>query len=112
MLLPYLDQQFYRDEHLFVHMRHQVVILDSEVVTLSPIEYRLLALLVKHAGEVVPRAVILKQIWGDAPDIPVRRADRHIRGLRKKLAVYGDQYIEKVIGVGCRFRPFLSSDQS
>ena len=112
MLLPSLDQQFYRDEHLFVHLCHQVVMLDGETVPLHPIEYRLLALLVKHAGEVVPRAVILKQIWGDAPDIPVRRADPHIRRLRKKLGVYGDQYIEKVIGIGCRFRPFLPSDQS
>ena len=105
MPLPFLDQQFYRDEHLFVHLCHQVVMLDGETVPLHPIEYRLLALLVKHAGEVVPRAIILKQIWGDAPDIPRRRADPHIRGLRKKLAVYGDQYIEMVIGIGYRFRP-------
>jgi DNA-binding response OmpR family regulator len=76
--------------------------LDGETVPLHPIEYRLLALLVKHAGEVVPRAVILKQIWG--------RADRHTRALRKKLAVYGDQYIETAIGVGYRFRPLLPRD--
>jgi hypothetical protein len=44
VLLPSLDQRFYRDEHLFVHLRHQVVILDSEAVTLHPIEYRQLAL--------------------------------------------------------------------
>ena len=105
MFLPSLDQQFYRDEHLFVHLRHQVVMLDSEAVSLHPIEYRLLALLVKHAGEVVPRAIILKQIWGDAPDIPRHRADPHIHGLRKRLGVYGDQYIETVIGIGYRFRP-------
>jgi DNA-binding response OmpR family regulator len=110
VLLPSLDQQFYRDEHLFVHLRHQVVILDSEVVNLTPIEYRLLALLVKHAGEVVPRAIIFKQIWGDAPDIPRHRADPHIRGLRKKLGVYGDQYIETAIGIGYRFRPLLPRD--
>jgi DNA-binding response OmpR family regulator len=73
--------------------------LDSEALTLRPIEYRLLALLVKHAGEVVPRAIIFKQIWGDAPDIPRRGADPHIRGLRKKLGVYGDQYIETAITV-------------
>jgi hypothetical protein len=64
VLLPSLDQPFYRDEHLFVHLCHQVVMLDGETVPLHPIEYRLLALLVKHAGEVVPRAIILKQILG------------------------------------------------
>ena len=108
--MPSLDQQFYLYEVLFVHLRHPVVMLDGQAITLTRMEYRLLALLVEHAGEVVPRAVILKQIWGDAPDIPVRRADPHIRGLRKRLGVYGDQYIEKVIGIGCRFRPFLPMD--
>jgi len=108
--LPFLDQQFYRDEHLFVHLCHQVVMLDGETVPLRPIEYRLLALLVKHAGEVVPRAIIFNQIWGEAPGIPRRRAHPHIRGLRKKLGVYGDQYIETAIGIGYRFRPLLPRD--
>jgi two-component system KDP operon response regulator KdpE len=80
---PSLDQQFYRDAHLFVHLRHQVVILDSEAVSLRPIEYRLLTLLVKHAGEVVPRATILKQIWGDPPDIPDRGRIRTSAGCGK-----------------------------
>jgi DNA-binding response OmpR family regulator len=83
---------------------------DITTVPLRPIEYRLLALLVKHAGEVVPRAIIFKQIWGDAPAIPRRRPHPHIRGLRKKLGVYGDQYIETVTGIGYRFRPFQPMD--
>ena len=90
MLLPSLDQQFYRDEHLFVHLRQEVVILDSKTVRLTPTQYRLLALLVEHPGEVVLRAIILRQIWGDAPDIPRQRVDSHIRGLREKLGVYAD----------------------
>ena len=52
-MLP-LDEQFYRDDHLFVHLRHEVVMLDGEAITLTRIEYRLLALLLEHAGEVVP----------------------------------------------------------
>jgi len=87
-----------------------VVILDGETVRLTPTQYRLLALLVGHPGEVVLRAIIFKQIWGDAPDIPRHRADSHISGLRKRLGVYGDQYIETAIGVGYRFRPLLPRD--
>jgi hypothetical protein len=54
------NQQFYRDEHLFVDLRQQRVMLDSETVTLTRMEYRLLALLVKRAEEVVPRSILLK----------------------------------------------------
>ena len=44
------NQQFYRDEHLRVDLRQERVMLDSETVTLTRMEYRLLALLVKRAG--------------------------------------------------------------
>jgi len=59
-----LDEQFYRDGHLFVHLRHRVMMLDGEPIFLTCMEYRLLALLVEHAGVVVPRASILAQILG------------------------------------------------
>jgi hypothetical protein len=57
--------------HLFVDLRQQVVILDSETVRLTRLQYRVLALLVKHGGEAVSRTIILKQIWGDVPKIRV-----------------------------------------
>jgi hypothetical protein len=47
-VLP-LDEQFYRDDHLFVHLCHQVGMLDGEAITLTRMEYRLLAVLVEHA---------------------------------------------------------------
>ena len=70
-------------------------------------QYRVLALLVEHAGEVVPRATILKRIWGDAPEIQVRTVDKHVNALRTKLGIYANQYIETVIGIGYRFRPTI-----
>jgi hypothetical protein len=36
-VLP-LDGQFYRDDHVFVHLRHEVVILDGAAITLTRIE--------------------------------------------------------------------------
>jgi DNA-binding response OmpR family regulator len=99
--LPPPSQQFYRDEHLFVDLRQQRVMLDSETVTLTRMEYRLLALLVKRAEEVVPRSILLK-LTGPL--------DVHLWRLRKKLGKYGDKYIETVTGIGYRFRPFLPKD--
>jgi DNA-binding response OmpR family regulator len=96
---------FYRDEHLFVDPLQQVVILDTETVRLTPMQYRVLALLVEHSGEVVPRATLSVQVRGDARGASPRRVDAHGSGLRKRLGIYADQYIETVISVGYRFRP-------
>jgi DNA-binding response OmpR family regulator len=98
------SHQLYHDGHLYVDLRQQVVTLDSETITLTPVQYRVLALLVKHAGVVVNRPILLMQIWGHA-EVRPNVIDGHIRRLRSKLGVYADQYIETVIGVGYRFRP-------
>jgi two-component system, OmpR family, KDP operon response regulator KdpE len=92
------NQQFYRDEHLFVDLLKQVVTLDSEILALTRMEYRLLAVLVKHPGEVVPQPILL---------MLTPLVDVHLWRLRKKLGKYANQYIEAVAGVGYRFRPFL-----
>jgi len=54
-----LDEQYYRDEHLLVDLRGRVVVLDGQILTLTRTEYRLMALLVEHAGEIVPRPILL-----------------------------------------------------
>ena len=100
-----LDEQYYRDGHLYVDLRQQLVMLDGEMVRLTPMQYRLLALLVEHAGVVVTRAVFLMQFGGYSPEIRERRVDACIHGLRRKLGVYADQYLETVFGVGYLFRP-------
>jgi len=102
--LPSVDKQFYRDDHLLVDLLQQVVMLDSQTVALTPMEYRLLALLVQHYGEVVPRAILM-QLWGYVPEMRTRTLDVHVRRLRKKQGIYADQYIETVHGVGYRFWP-------
>jgi two-component system OmpR family response regulator len=95
----------FHDKHLFVDLRQQAVILDGESVSLTPMQYRLLALLVEHAGVVVTRPILLMQRWGYSPEIREGKVDTCIGGLRKKLGVYADHYIETVFGVGYRFRP-------
>jgi DNA-binding response OmpR family regulator len=99
------NQPFYRDEHLYVDLRQQLVILDSETVTLTRMEYRLLALLVQHAGEIVCRATIMTQVWGYAPEKRTRTVDIHIGRLRKKLRKNVGTYIETIFDMGYRFRP-------
>jgi two-component system phosphate regulon response regulator PhoB len=104
-LLLSLDQPFYRDKHLFVHLHHQVAMLDGKTITLTRLQYQVLVLLVQHAEEVVPRAAFLRQIWGHMPELSTKRVNVHIKALRRKLGAYADRYIETAYGVGYRFWP-------
>jgi DNA-binding response OmpR family regulator len=99
----------YRDEHLSLDFDQQAAALDAERMTLTRKEYDLLALLVKHAGEIIPREALLMQVWGYGAEIRTRTLDVHVRRLRKKLGGYADQYIETIFGIGYRFQPFGAS---
>jgi len=98
----------YSDTHLEVEFEGRRVSLDEENVTLTRKEFDLLALLVQNAGEIVPRPLLLKQIWGYSMEIRTRTLDVHVRRLRKKLGPYADQYIETIFGIGYRFQPYRS----
>src|SRR5579883_3671223 len=84
----------------------QTATVDTQRLVLTRKEYDLLALLVQHAGEIIPRDALLFRVWGYSPEIRTRTLDVHIRRLRKKLGVYADQYIETIFGIGYRFQPF------
>jgi DNA-binding response OmpR family regulator len=96
----------YRDEHLTLDFVQQSATVDNHRLTLTRKEYDLLALLVQHAGEIIPRDALLFRVWGYSPEIRTRTLDVHIRRLRKKLGSYADQYIETIFGIGYRFQPF------
>jgi len=96
----------YRDEHLVIDFSQQTAIVDAQLLVLTRKEYDLLALLVQHAGEIIPRDALLYRVWGYSPEIRTRTLDVHIRRLRKKLGTYADQYIETIFGIGYRFQPY------
>jgi len=51
-------------DELKVDMVHRKVMVGGTEVHLTPIEYRLLAVLVKHAGKVLTHRLLLNQVWG------------------------------------------------
>jgi DNA-binding response OmpR family regulator len=95
----------YRDDHLSIDFERGVVKVDSTTAIFTRKQYELLRMLVEHAGQVIPRETLLMNVWGYSTEIRTRTLDVHLSHLRKKLAPYGDQYIERVFRVGCRFQP-------
>jgi DNA-binding response OmpR family regulator len=102
-------EQTYRDEHLAVDYDRRVAVLDAQRLTLTRKEYELLELLVKHAGEIVPRDALLLRVWGYGVGIRTRTLDVHVRRLRKKLGQYAESYVETIFGIGYRFQPFRAA---
>jgi DNA-binding response OmpR family regulator len=96
----------YKDEHLTVDFEREAVILDNQRMNLTRKEYDLLALLVEHAGEIIPRRALLLRVWGYGGDVHTRTLDVHVRRLRKKMGRFADQYIETIFGIGYRFQPY------
>jgi two-component system KDP operon response regulator KdpE len=51
-------------DNLVVDLIHRKVAVDGMEIHLTPIEYRLLTVLVKHAGKVLTHGYLLKEVWG------------------------------------------------
>ena len=96
----------YRDEHLKIDFDQGTALLDDGRMALTRKEYALLALLVEHAGEIIPREALLMQVWGYGGEVKTRTLDVHVRRLRKKLGRFAEQYIETIFGIGYRFQPY------
>jgi two-component system OmpR family response regulator len=85
--------------------RHEVTLAGAQV-SLKPKEFELLAGLVRNAGRVLTRDVLLQRIWGYEYDGGTRTVDVHVRGLREKIEQDPSNPVrlETVRGVGYRFR--------
>ena len=58
---------------------------DEEEITLQPREFRLLEYLMKHAGQVVTRTMLLENVWDYHFDPQTNVIDVHISRLRSKI---------------------------
>lgn len=78
------------------------VIIDSELVSLTPKEYELLAFFASRPGIAFTRDQLLNHVWGYDYFGDARTVDTHIRSLREKLGVCRT-LITTVWGTGYRF---------
>ena len=61
------------------------VLLDGAAIHLSPTEYGLLAMLVRHAGKVLTHRQLLEEVWGGVPAAQPSYLRVYMASLRKKL---------------------------
>lgn len=78
------------------------VTVDGEAVTLTPIEYNILRLLLKNPGRVYSTAQIYELVWNDPAVGSENTVAVHIRHLREKIEIdpANPRYIKVVWGLG------------
>jgi hypothetical protein len=86
---------------LMLLVDRRIALLDGRSVHLTRLEYDLLLYLADHAGRVLTRGQLLRQVWGYAVISGGRTVDVHVRRLRAKLAGRGP-IISTVRGIGYR----------
>jgi len=77
----------------------------GQALPLTPVEFRLLRLLMSRPGQVFSRARLLEHLHQDLRDVSDRAIDSHIKNLRRKLEAAGavGHNVASVYGVGYRF---------
>ncbi len=76
------------------------VTFNSDVVDLSPTEFRLLHVLLESKGRVLSKSFLLEEVWGINFETETTVVDTYISYLRKKLHKDGFEGIRTVRGVG------------
>ncbi|MEJ6541112.1 MAG: response regulator transcription factor [Halioglobus sp.] len=93
---------------LSMDLLRQHVQRQTTTVTLQPREYKLLEYLMRHAGQVVTRAMLLEQVWGYHFDPQTNVIDVHVSRLRQKIDKDFDHaLLSTVRGKGYRLGPQL-----
>jgi DNA-binding response OmpR family regulator len=96
----------FEDGQVHVDFAHQTVTIDGEPIVLTPTEYRLLATLVRHQGQVLSSDQLIELAWDDPSGLAPSRVKYAVLRLRRKLG-WGEQDegpIETVRGFGYRYK--------
>ena len=94
------------DGTLHIDFAQQEVAVDGRVVIFTPTEYRLLATLTRHQGQVLSPDQLIELAWDDPSGLATSRVKYAVLRLRRKLG-WGegdDGPIETVRGFGYRYR--------
>jgi two-component system OmpR family response regulator len=89
---------------------HQVL-RGGQTIELTSKEFALLEFLMRHAGEVLSRTILIDHVWDFAHDGDSNLIDVHIRNLRMKIdRPFGLDSIDTIRGVGYRLRDATLDD--
>ena len=91
----------YQDGRLFIDFSGLNATLAEQPVSFTPMEYRLLNLLVKHPQTVLTRQMLLEKLWdADGNFVDEHTLTAAVSRIRSKIEGDGASYIKTVYGMG------------
>ena len=96
--------EIFDDGRVRVNFASHEVTVDGAAVDLTPIEFRLLAALVRNRGQTLTQGKLLELAWNDPFGVGPDRVKYGVMRLRRKLAGTAGSGIEAVRGFGYRYR--------
>ena len=79
------------------------VYVDGVEVSLRPLEFKLICVLLENPTRVFSRSNLLEEVWGTSGEMNTRTVDTHVRRLRDKLGPCAEA-VETVHGFGYRLK--------
>lgn len=100
-IAPKNGGDFFDDGTLFINFSEMTAALAGKPLAFTPLEFRLLKVLVKNPKVVLTRQVLLEKLW----DIEGNFVEEHaltaaVSRVRNKIEAGGQQYIKTVYGMG------------
>lgn len=93
-------------DYLTVDQEKRKVLIDGEQVHLTPLEFKILSLLIENRGKVLTHKYILNEIWGGTQGVESGNLRVFMATLRRKIEKEpaNPRFILTEVGVGYRFR--------
>jgi len=98
------DEAVFKVRDLRVDLLRRQIFMSEKEIHLTPIEYKLLTTLVRHAGKVVTHQQLLREVWGPSHTEQAHYARVYMAHLRHKLETEParPRYLLTEPGVGYR----------
>jgi two-component system KDP operon response regulator KdpE len=96
----------FKTGNLAVDLNKREVTVNNEPITLTPTEYDLLRIFIKHAGKVITHDQLLRAVWGTAYESEKHMLQVNISNLRRKIEPdpVRPSYLVTEPGVGYRLK--------
>ncbi len=105
-LSPDIISNFFVNSELNINFTNREIIVRNEEVHLTPLEFKIMELMIKNRGKVLTHNYILKEVWGNYINDDKKSLRVFMANLRRKIEKdpADPKFIMTEVGVGYRFK--------
>ena len=99
------EMKIYQKDYLYVDFISRKVLIDEQEIHLTPIEYKMLVLLITNRGKVLTHHFIQENVWGYETTDDYQSLRVFMANIRRKIEIDSSSphFIITEVGVGYRF---------